>query len=140
MKLKFITFLIALIAMYAIQREIITPWLVSTASSELFLDETKKRGNLEAISNDMTNYAHMHCNKYINSEYGEDLTLNFALNPINAWNIGADSYVINAEVDVLQKSGESSIVKYVCRIKYDEGERANYENWDIQGLSGFDDF
>lgn len=132
-----------LIGLILIQRELIMPLIYKVIQSDLFLVDTKDQGSASPISNSLTDLAFTHCNNYIKSELGSDVTINFPEKPINAWSLGNYQYVINAEVDITSDSSNTVTKKYVCRINYnnkDNEEGAlDSANWSVYGLSGLDD-
>ncbi|OYV16783.1 MAG: hypothetical protein CG441_1635 [Methylococcaceae bacterium NSM2-1] len=83
----------------------------------------------------------MHCNNYIKSELGSDVSVAFPEKPLNAWTLGNYQYLISAEVTIT--SDTTSTKKYVCRITYNNGDNEegalDFENWSIIGMSGLDD-
>lgn len=84
----------------------------------------------------------MHCNNYIKSELGSDVTVTFPEKPLNAWTLGNYQYLINAEVTVTSDTANTSTKKYACRITYNNGDNEegapDFENWSIIGVSGLD--
>jgi len=42
----------------------------------------------------------MHCNNYIKSELGSDVSVAFPEKPLNAWTLGNYQYLISAEVTI----------------------------------------
>ena len=64
----------------------------------------------------------MHCNNYIKSELGPDVTISFPEKPLKAWTLGNYQYLINAEVTVTGDTAKTSTNKYACRITYNNGD------------------
>lgn len=85
----------------------------------------------------------MHCNNYIKSELGPDVSVAFPEKPINAWTLGNYEYLISAEVTITNNTANTTTKKYACRISYNNGDNdegaLDFENWSILGLSGLDD-
>lgn len=84
----------------------------------------------------------MHCNSYIKSKLGPDVSINFPEKPLNAWSLGNYQYIINAEIDITSAAANTTTKKYVCRINYKNGDNdegsLDFANWSIEGLSGLD--
>lgn len=143
MNFKMILFIVSLVALIVFQQKAIMPLVEKVVKSDLFLVDSDDLGGFYPQSNQHTELAFMHCNKYIADEIGSDAAVSFSAKPINAWSIGNYQYVINAEIEVTHNNSNSSIKKYVCRIRYDNGDNAegiaNYDNWSVFGLSGIDE-
>lgn len=139
-KKKILLFVACLVGLLAIQIKFFLPVMRDIAASDLFLVDSKDPANPMAISNDMTALAFSHCNTYIKNELGEEKSVSFPGQPTNAWSLGNYEYIVNADVEISGKDAPSSVHHYVCRIQYANGDdtagAANYENWDIEGLTG----
>lgn len=139
-KLKFFLVLVFFVGLIVILKYVIMPYAQNVAASDLFLDGSSDNPNPMSISNNMTDAAFRHCNRYIREELDDEVTVNFPNQPLHAWGIGSYSYVINSEVEILGKDGVAKQAKYVCRIKFDEGkDPENYEDWSVYGVDGIDD-
>lgn len=125
------------------QYKLIMPFIYKIAASDLFLTESEDQASQLPISTPLSNIAFMHCNSYIKSELGPDVSTTFPEKPINAWTLGNYQYLINAEVTITSDSANTSTKKYTCRITYNNGDNEDgaldFENWSIIGLSGLDD-
>ena len=125
------------------QYKLIMPFIYKIAASDLFLIESEDQASQLPISTPLSNIAFMHCNSYIKSELGPDVSTTFPEKPINAWTLGNYQYLINAEVTITSDSANASTQKYTCRITYNNGDNEDgaldFENWSIIGLSGLDD-
>lgn len=136
---KNILILIAgLIVLYMFQQKAVTPFLQSVASSDLFLEDNDFEGSANASSGNLSGFAYSHCNYYIKEEMDDDVNLSFATSPLNAWDIGGNSFVVNSEVEIIYQDKPAEFKKYVCRISYEGGNDSDYENWSIYGVSGLD--
>lgn len=118
------------------------PFVYKVVQSDLFLVDSKDQGSQSPISTPLTGLAFAHCNTYIKSKLGPDVSSHFAEKPLNAWSLGNYQYVINGEIDITSTNTSTITKKYVCRINYKNGdneEGANdFANWSIEGLSGLD--
>lgn len=137
-KLKIAGLLVLLVALYAVLKEVAIPFAFDVAKSDLFLDGSEDNASLLPVSTPLSDMAFKHCNTYIAEELGDDVTPVFASRAINTWDIGSYTFVVNAEVELQGKDGASSMKKYVCRIKFDEGDQNAFENWSVYGISGLD--
>lgn len=97
----------------------------------------------EVSNNSMLGFAFDQCNNHISEQLDSDFSIIYASKPINAWSLGGNQYVINAEVDITPPDGQSAVKRYVCRIVYTQGTDINgtldSSNWDIEGINGIDE-
>ena len=118
------------------------PFVYKVVQSDLFLIESNDQGGQTPISTPLTGLAYKHCNSYIKSKLGSEVTLNFPDKPLKAWSLGNYQYVINAEIDITSATANTVTKKYVCRITYKNGDNEegslDFANWSIDGLSGLD--
>ncbi len=123
------------------QYKLIMPFIYKVVASDLFLVDSKDQASQLPISTPLSGIAFMHCNNYIKSELGSDVSVTFPEKPLNAWTLGNYQYLISAEVTIT--SDTTSTKKYVCRITYNNGDNEegalDFENWSIIGMSGLDD-
>jgi hypothetical protein len=138
-KLKLIALLAFVVILYVILNKVIIPLTYDAAKSELYLDGSDDNASLYPVSSAMSDMAYKHCNTYIEKELDDDVAPIFQPQPINAWDIGSYTFVINGEVELRDKEGVTSRKKYVCRIKFEEGDQNDFNNWSIYGVSGLDD-
>ncbi|MCL7420402.1 MAG: hypothetical protein M8364_05815 [Methylobacter sp.] len=135
--------MLGLIALILIQREVIMPLVNKVIQSDLFLVDSEDQGSVSPVSTPLTGLAFTHCNNYIKSELGSEVSINFPEKPLNAWSLGDYQYVVNAEIDITRNASNTVTKKYVCRINYknksDEEGAFDFSNWTIYGLSGLDD-
>ena len=127
--------------LFLTQYKLIMPFIYKVVSSDLFLVDSKDQASQLPISTPLSGIAFMHCNNYIKSELGSDVSVAFPEKPLNAWTLGNYQYLISAEVTIT--SDTTSTKKYVCRITYNNGDNEegalDFENWSIIGMSGLDD-
>lgn len=119
------------------------PIIYDVVSSDLFLEDTGDEKNDASSTNLMTMSAFDECNNYIANELLPDVTLIFPPNFINAFGLGAHQYVINADLEVQPDNAPVFLKRYVCKIKYAEGNDISNirvsDSWSIIGVSGLDD-
>ncbi|EGW23566.1 hypothetical protein [Methylobacter tundripaludum] len=141
-KYSIIIFIVALSTLLLIQSKVIMPFVYKVVQSDLFLVDSKDQGGQSPISTPLTKLAFMHCNSYIKSKLGPDVSINFPEKPLNAWSLGNYQYIINAEIDITSTAANTTTKKYVCRINYKNGDNdegsLDFANWSIEGLSGLD--
>ncbi|MCK4842705.1 MAG: hypothetical protein KAT04_12615 [Methylococcales bacterium] len=142
MNIKFILFLIGLIALLAFQAKIVMPVVKDIASSDFFMDDSGDEQNRLSVTSLMTNAAHSQCNTYISNELLPDHALSFSKQPLNLFSLGNFQYLVNADLEITPENTASFTRRYACRIKYDEGDDksglSDPENWSISGISGLD--
>ena len=141
-KYSLLIFIVCLAILLAFQKKVVLPFILKVASSDLFLKESKDQGSQTPISTPFTGLAFMHCNNYIKSKFGHDVSLIFPEKPINAWSLGNYQFIINAEIDITTPTVSTISKKYICRITYKNGDNEegslDFANWSIDGLSGID--
>lgn len=141
-KYSILIFIVGLATLLLIQKEVIMPFVYKVVQSDLFLIDSKDQGGQTPISTPLTGLAFMHCNSYIKSKLGPDVSISFPEKPLNAWSLGNYQYVINAEIDITSATASTITKKYVCRINYKNGDNdegsLDFANWSIEGLSGLD--
>jgi len=125
------------------QYKLIMPFIYKVIASDLFLVDSKDQASQLPISTPLSGIAFMHCNNYIKSELGPDVSVTFAEKPLNAWTLGNYQFLISAEATITSDTSSTSIKKYVCRITYNNGDNEegalDFENWSVIGLTGLDD-
>lgn len=140
---KILFILIAFIGLILFQREAIMPLVHKVVSSDLFLVDSQDIGDLESISNEMTDLAFSFCNNHIKDELDKKYSVFFSAEPLHAWSIGNYQYVINSEIEITGPNAGSVTRRYACRIKYKKGDDHSgihtADNWSIDGLSGIDE-
>jgi hypothetical protein len=125
------------------QYKVIMPFIYKVVASDLFLVDSKDEASQLPISTRLSGIAFMHCNNYIKSELGSDVSVTFPEKPLNAWTLGNYQFLISAEITITSDSSNTSIKKYACRITYNNGDdeegALDFANWSIIGLSGLND-
>ncbi|MDO9424699.1 MAG: hypothetical protein Q7T40_11010 [Methylobacter sp.] len=141
-KYSALIFIASLVALVLFQHKVIMPFVYKVIQSDLFLVDSKDQGSQLPISTPLTEIAFMHCNNYIKSTLGSEVSISFADKPINAWSLGNYQYVINAEIDITSPTASTITKKYACRINYKNGDNdegpLDFANWSVEGLSGLD--
>ncbi|MDO9169317.1 MAG: hypothetical protein Q7U18_09580 [Methylobacter sp.] len=141
-KYSILIFIVSLVALILFQHKVIMPFVYKVIQSDLFLVDSKDQGSQLPISTPLSEIAFMHCNNYIKSKLGSDVSVSFADKPLNAWSLGNYQYVINAEIDITSTTASTITKKYACRINYKNGDNdegtLDFANWSIEGLSGLD--
>jgi hypothetical protein len=139
-KHPFLVLIVGLGLLILFQREAVMPLVTEVIKSDAFLVDSKDQGSQLPVSNEMTDIAFNHCNNYIKSELDSDISVIFANKPIKAWSLGNYQFLINADIQIADESGNMSTQKYVCRITYDKGDNQegvlDFDNWTLVGLSG----
>jgi len=122
------------------QYKLIMPFIYKVIASDLFLVDSKDQASQIAISTPLSAIAFMHCNNYIKSELGPDVTVVFPEKPLNAWTLGNYQFLISSEVTITSDTASTNTKKYACRITYDNGDNeegaVDFENWSVIGVSG----
>ncbi len=138
--LKFIFVVAALALLIFFTRDGIMPYVYDFVSSDAMLVDSDDLGDQQAIMDDsyLTRAAHNHCNTLIQEKYGSDYTLSMPQQALNIWDIGDHDYIVNGEANVSNES-VSIVQKYVCRIKFDEGDTNDIDNWSLYDISGLDE-
>ena len=125
-----------------ITQKVILPLVYDVIKSDAFMVDSNDQGSQMPLSNSMTDLAFMHCNNYIKSELGADVTIAFPEKPLNSWSLGNYEYVVNAEL-TLTNSSSTTTKKYACRIAYENGDNLDgapdFVNWSVEGIDGIDE-
>jgi hypothetical protein len=141
-KYSIIIFIVSLAALLLFQKEVVMPFVYKVIQSDLVLVDSNDQGGQATISTPLSELAFKHCNSYITSKLGPDVTLSFPVKPLNAWSLGNYQYVINGEVEITSPTASTITKKYACRINYNNGDNTegslDFANWSIEGLSGLD--
>lgn len=141
-KYSILVLIVGLGLLILFQNKVVMPLVTDVIKSDAFLVDTKDQGSQLPISTELTSIAFSHCNNYIKSELGSDMTVNFARKPVKAWSLGNYQFMINAEINISTENGELKTHKYLCRITYDKGENQegvlDFDNWTLVGLSGIE--
>lgn len=129
--------------MIVFQREAVMPLVTEVIKSDAFLVDSKDQGSQLPISTEMTAIALNHCNNYIKSELDSDISVTFTNKPVKAWSLGNYQFLINADINITDESGNMTTKRYVCRITYDKGDDQegvlDFDNWTMVGVSGIDE-
>jgi hypothetical protein len=140
-KYSLLFLIIGIVILFLITQKVILPLVYEVIKSDAFLVDSNDQGSQFPISNSMTDLAFMHCNNYIKSELGPDVSVTFSEKPLKAWSLGNYQYVVNAELNMTDASNTST-KKYACRITYDKGDdlegSLDFSNWSIIGIDGLD--
>jgi hypothetical protein len=141
-KFSFLFLCVGLAVLIFTQQKIIMPLVLDVVESDLFLVENKDQASQLPVSTPLTDLAFMHCNNYIKSELGPDVSITFPKKPLNVWTLGNFHYVVSAELSIITESSNTSTRKYACRIDYNNGENEegalDFDNWSIEGVDGLD--
>ncbi len=137
-------FVVVLVGLIALQSKVLMPFIYDIVSSDLFLKD-EDESITDTMADEMLGHAFSQCNNYIAKDLESDeLSVAFASNPINAWSLGDNQYVVNGDVDLTPLNAQPFTRRYVCRIKYsndsrDYDEVNDPDNWSIDGVSGLDE-
>ena len=141
-KYRTLIFIAGLAVLLLTQYKLVMPFIYKVISSDLFLVDSKDQASQLPISTPLSGIAFMHCNNYIKSELGPDVTVAFPEKPLNAWTLGNYQFLISAEVTVTGATADTNTKKYACRITYNNGDNEegalDFNNWSIIGVSGLD--
>ena len=142
-KYQTLIFIAGLAILLLSQYKLVMPFIYKVIASDLFLVDSKDQASQLAISTPLSAIAFAHCNNYIKSELGPDVTIIFPDKPLNAWTLGNYQYLISAEITITGNTAGTSIKKYACRINYNEGDNEEgalgFKNWSVIGMSGLNE-
>jgi hypothetical protein len=140
-KFSLLYLIIGIAILVLITQKIILPLVYEVIKSDAFMVDSNDQGSQFPISNSMTDLAFMHCNNYIKSELGPDVSVTFSQKPLHAWSLGNYQYVVNAELN-MTSSSSTTTKKYACRITYENGDNLegslDFDNWSIVGVDGLE--
>ena len=109
-KYRTLLFIAGLAILLLSQYKVIMPFIYKVAASDLFLVDSKDQASQLPISTPLSDIAFTHCNNYIKSELGPDVTITFPEKPLNAWTLGNYQYLINAEVTITSDTAKTSTI------------------------------
>jgi hypothetical protein len=142
-KYRILLLIAGLAVLLLTQYKVIMPFIYKVVASDLFLVDSKDQASQLPISTPLSGIAFMHCNNYIKSKLGPDVTIIFPEKPLNAWTLGNYQYLISAEVTITSGTVSTTPKKYACRITYNNGDNEegalDFDNWSIIGVSGLED-
>ena len=116
-KYSLLIMIIGIGVLILVTQKVILPLVYEVVKSDAFLIDSKDQGGQMPLTNSMTDMAFTHCNNYIKSELGENITLTFSDKPLNSWSLGNYEYVVNAET-TMTKDAKAETKKYACRIAF----------------------
>ena len=127
-----------IIGLILFQRELLIPIAKDAATSDLFLKDTNDLASPYSQSNEMTQFAFVHCNAQAKESLGGKVNVNFGQAPTRAWSTGGYDYVVTADAVVTKENGETKTKKYLCNITYNNGDdtsgAAQAANWTLHGI------
>lgn len=143
MKTKFIIFVVCLVLLLAFQSKLIMPVVYDIIASDFFMEDTGDELNPRATTTTMTDSAYLQCNNHIANDIFPDSSVSFTNAPLNAFQLGAFQYLVNADIEIIPANSAAYTKRYACRIKYlnndDTSGISDSNNWSIYGISGLDD-
>ena len=130
-----ILFILFVTALYVFQNTVVIPTVTNIANSEFFFENTEDEAQLDGIINEKTNFALLHCHRYLseNFELGEADT--FSDKDYQAWGLGGYTYVIKSHIDVPISEQGPTRKPFICTIKYTGGDDVEYANWSVSGFN-----
>jgi hypothetical protein len=137
---KYLLLFVGLGALIAFMRFVLLPLVMEVVASDAFLVDSKDVASLHSLETPLTAIAFNHCNTYVKSELGKDVSVSFADKPTKAWGFGGYKFMIRSNFTVAGSTKPQN--EYACQITYNNGDNqegiADYENWTIDGLTGLD--
>ncbi|MFA5983835.1 MAG: hypothetical protein WC782_07435 [Methylococcaceae bacterium] len=139
-KYPMLLFVLGLLALILLQKEVVMPLVNEVIKSDLFLVDTPDKGDIVPVSTNLSKIAFKHCNNLIKAKLKDELTPTFADKALNSWDTGNYQYVINGTVDITSNNAGTITKKYICKISYKNGGNEegalDINNWSLDGLSG----
>ncbi len=121
---------------YLVLIKFVTPMVVDTTTSDMFIEDTGDY-RVEGPSNtNMTNSAINFCFDELVDQHDEISAINFSQLKQTAYALGGYHYVVKATIPAAQSPDNQTHVM-ACQIAYDHtsGEPNSADNWTISGLS-----
>lgn len=134
-KLKIALFLLFVVFLYVVTMKVILPIVFEVMESGLYLKKTEDDpvGELHSAR---TYTALLHCENDVRASKG----LTNASRPsatedeYKAWGLGDHTYVVKAILDVPGPDKNLVRTSVTCKIKYDDGDESDPDNWSILGM------
>ncbi|MEE9411561.1 MAG: hypothetical protein V3V22_00775 [Methylococcales bacterium] len=121
---------------YFVLIKFVTPMVVDTTTSDLFIEDTGDY-RIEGPSNtNMTNTAANFCFDELANEHEEIRKINFSQLKQTAYALGGYHYVVKATIPAAQSADNQPHIM-TCQIVYDHTSEApnSADNWTINGLT-----
>jgi broad specificity polyphosphatase/5'/3'-nucleotidase SurE len=114
----------------------VTPLLVETTTSELFIVDTGDYRVEGPVKTDMTETASSFCFNELATRYDEMNDINPSTIKHTAWSLGGYRYIVNANIPATQSSDNKSRTM-VCEITYDYSSETpnSADSWSVTGFS-----
>jgi hypothetical protein len=128
--------IIFVVISYVVLIKYVTPLIVDTTNSDLFIVDTGDY-RVEGPSNtDMTEIASSFCFDELSTQYDEMNDINPSTIKHTAWALGGYQYVVNASIPASQSS-DNKARTMVCKINYDYSSETpnSTDSWTIIGFS-----
>lgn len=134
--ISFILLILFIVALYVFQNTVVGPGVEKIAASDLFLDTTfPDEPQLRGVINERTNFALLHCHRYLRENYELNDTDVISEKDYKAWGLGGADYVIRSHVDVPVSEEGPTRKTITCKITFRGGDEFESANWEISGFN-----
>ncbi len=130
-----ILFILFVTSLYVFQNTVVLPTVTNIANSDLFFENTEDEAHPDGIINEKTNFALLHCHRYLSENYELGDSDTFYDKNYQAWGLGGYTYVIKSHIDVPISEQGPLKKPFICTIKYTGGYEVDYANWSISGFN-----
>ncbi|WP_434150109.1 hypothetical protein ACR2R6_01085 [Methylocaldum gracile subsp. desertum] len=119
------------IGLYILQTKVISPFVETVASSNVFQEEAVLDGK------DLSQMAALHCNHFVQDRLGASDTIEFMDGGHRVWQLSNGRYLVSSHVVERDASGRRKNIAFACNIHYTggvEGDDTLQSNWSLEGL------
>ncbi|TAN51946.1 MAG: hypothetical protein EPN21_05235 [Methylococcaceae bacterium] len=134
-KLKVVLFVLFVVFLYVVTMKVIMPIVFKVMDSGLYLKKTED-DPVGELRNARTYAALLHCENQLRESGGLARTTRPSAgeDEYKAWGLGDHTYVIKAMLDIPGQENKLVRTSVACKIKYDEGDESDPDNWSILGV------
>ncbi len=128
--------IIFVVVSYFVLIRFVTPLVVDTTSSDLYIEETDDYASNVPEETAMTEAASTFCLNELAAEYEEIVDIDVSKFARTTWPLGNYHYIVKATIPA-KHSPDNSPHIMVCEILYDKSSQApnSADNWTVKGLS-----
>lgn len=119
------------IGLYILQTKVISPFVETVASSDVFQEESTFDGK------DLSQMAALHCNHFVQDRLGASDTIEFTDSGHRVWQLSNGRYLVSSHVVERDASGQRKNIAFACNIHYTDGSQGDDTlriNWTLEGL------
>lgn len=128
--------LVFVVLSYFVLIKYVTPLVVETTTSDLYIDETGDSASAFPTDTNMAQSATIFCFDALAAEYEETVDIDTSNLDHTTWPLGGYHYIVKARIPANQLPDNLPRIM-VCEIMYDQSTQSpnSAESWTVTGLS-----